>query len=485
MNGRKVWSLTVVALLMGGTLLGGAPLLGGCRGSAFAGVVTGDVAWGEDEAAPLIGAPRSREGGATEPTLRPRHVAALGSLDDEQLRDPDTLGALLGQRRLEEASVAVRLCCADLAPSVTAALATDDWRSLRALAHERLSSPALAAGRADDHEAAQARLLARLHAVAILQDDEIVQPVAEPLDALDAWSTAVVLNAGSSVLFRLRDTDGGLWVFKPEQSIRHTNYRGEIASWRVAELLELNLHVPESREVVVRESWWEALTGRHDVAHTRSRLSVPTWTTGDDGERRLHGMLKPWVDGMARFPIERTGSWSPWLSGERPLDEIRTRSALELMAGFTPDSEEQRTRYTRALQGVPAMELLHQLSDLHVFDYLTNNWDRYQPERFGLNCHVRAGRVVALDNGATFLPAAAFSDRSTAWRLRRIRHFSASTVAHLRALDTELARDILFPGNRPDEREAFDAMLERRDAMLAHVDRLIARHGEEAVLTFP
>ena len=92
------------------------------------------------------------------------------------------------------------------------------------------------------------------------------------------------------------------------------------------------------------------------------------------------------------------------------------------------------------------------------------------------------GPLMFLDNAAAFTLGRAripLMDR----RLRQVQRFRRSTVDAVRSLDVDayqarLAEDPLAPTLDPRQLRNLEA---RRQFLLAHVDALVERHGEEAV----
>lgn len=122
------------------------------------------------------------------------------------------------------------------------------------------------------------------------------------------------------------------------------------------------------------------------------------------------------------------------------------------------------------------------MSDLIVFDYLTNNLDRWGGHNTNIRTVGEGGPLMFLDNAAAFTLGRAripLMDR----RLHQVQRFRRETIDAVRDLDVEafqarLAADPLAP--TLSERQLANLEVRRRH-LLEHVDGLVERHGEDAV----
>ncbi len=293
------------------------------------------------------------------------------------------------------------------------------------------------------------------------------------------------MNRSSSVIFRYMENGRTMGVFKPDQDVPHTDYRGEIATWRLCTLIRCNVLVPYNHEVRVAEHDLSLLSGIPEIRLSDAMIGSrgdAVWHLGDDGRYWLYGTYKEWIDDIVRVELERYAIWRPLLKVGRTADELRTiplREAFDGMPGVR--------RMVRSGPDVTAHELAHQLSDMHVIDALIGNFDRFHDHWPGLNIHWAEGQMLSLDNGAAFL-----SDPDAAWddpleRLSHIELFSRESYDAIRWMDTDALFRILLPESPlyDDDEQRWELFLERRTAVLAHIDGLIGAHGEDTVLIFP
>ena len=295
-------------------------------------------------------------------------------------------------------------------------------------------------------------------------------------------------DGSSSEIFRVRDLSGevvGVW--KPHQSARHQSYRGEVATYRLCAMLGCALEIPRSLAVWVPESDFYALTGLAPNASTQvyARWSEILWTEGPEG-RGVWGVYKDWVPAFSRFAVEYTDVWQPLVHAGVSAEWLASRSFELALAEFADRERGFYARLRSHAQGATAYALARQLSDLHVIDALINNFDRYQADWPGMNCHFREGRILSLDNGASFTLPEEFDERATMARLSQIQVFSRQFIDALRWMP-ESAGELLLPDvpHFDDEGARRAAFFARRDAVVAYVDALVAEHGEAAVYLFP
>lgn len=298
-----------------------------------------------------------------------------------------------------------------------------------------------------------------------------------------------IFYASSSLLLKLRDNDATFAAFKPRQDLRHQNYRGEIATYRLCAIMQCAVSIPDSHEVRFHEDDFYALLDEEPGTLIQNQHGrTVEWTEDEFGMRWVVGVAKAWVPGFTTFPIEYDDVWLPYLQVGQSEERLRRLSVAEAVAGFAGRERASVGAIEERQENADAFDLAHQLSDLHVLDYLSNNFDRYQPEIYlGMNCQYDHGQIVSIDNGATFLTHEAHNDHRTRRQVERIELFSRSTVQAIRWMDRDSLYHLLFPPARyhPDEWQRFEDFWTRRERFLAHVDALIAEHGEDAVLIFP
>lgn len=318
-------------------------------------------------------------------------------------------------------------------------------------------------------------------------DPDFLPPV-ETIEAGGTIDALEHLGGGSSITFRALREGRVVGAFKPNQSRLQTSYRGELAAYRLCALIHCGFVVPRNREVRIERAQVLALAGRTrsgDVSRFDRQYRDLVWVQDDDGQRWLYGTLKDWVPDYRQFAIELRDAWRPLvrLSGPPP-DEVRLEPLMQRT--LTPRRYGDPGPAT-ALGRLDGEGLARQLSNLHVFDFLLNNWDRYSGRYWGVNCQWYRDRFVSIDNGAAFPPLdshGVFSSRPL-HNLQQVQRFSRRTIDAIRWMDPEAVYPILFPPSPDhDERADFDAFLARRQYLLDYVDGLVAEHGEQAVLAF-
>jgi len=237
--------------------------------------------------------------------------------------------------------------------------------------------------------------------------------------------------------------DGIEISFQPEQVNLETFWRREVASWHLARLLGITNRAPPtvSRRIPV------AALGR-----TARNVELVV-----DRRGMVVGSASAWVPTVAHVnmhlaPARRV--WSRWVNPEHPLPE--------------DPRERERAR---------------QVAEVLVFDYLAANYDRWNCCNIGAD---ENGDLVFRDNDAGWAPRV-INNLGSPGVTRRVPRYlyesmQRATPEALRASiaqDPEGARGHLIPD------AAYVGYETRRQAMLASLRRMIARHGEAAVLAWP
>lgn len=316
-------------------------------------------------------------------------------------------------------------------------------------------------------------------------DPAFISPALEVTEEL--CDEIAPLGGGSTLTFKFKKKGENVGAFKPLQNRKQSNYRAEIAAWRVCELLQCDFRVPWNRPVKVERSMFNKLYNRTTSSKReayRKELVDLTWTK--EGDRYyVYGTLKDWVPDFTRFPIEKTAMWRPWLSQEKYIENAKfapLREALQSLQG----SQYTKKLYTEILRQSPDLtteQLASQISQVLVFDYLIGNWDRFSgvPEWAGVNCQFKDNKIVSIDNGASF---PAYSNEKVYERFMMAERFSMHMIDALRALDKGQTFKLLFPEPSKYETEAFEQFWKQRSSLLTRIDSLSQTYGSKRVLSF-
>ncbi len=280
-------------------------------------------------------------------------------------------------------------------------------------------------------------------------------------------------RGGRSIAFVVTLEDGTRGYFKPDQSFDGTSWYAEIAAYHLDRELGLGRVAP----VVGRRIRWSELSAAagHDARVSEVALA-------DDGT--VVGAFVAWVPARPT-PLPLAEGWESWL---------RVDGTAPAVTPFQRPPQYQRALARAREHEVPALEPMPEpdreerpaeLSDMLVFDYLTQNLDRWG----GHNTNVRTvgseGPLMYLDNAAAFTlrgPHVPMGDR----RLEQVQRFRRSTIDAVRALDVDhfaarLQADPLAPSLDARQLRNLET---RRQRLLAYVDQLVEEHGEDAVYAF-
>ncbi|HLL21683.1 MAG TPA: hypothetical protein VK427_06115 [Kofleriaceae bacterium] len=284
-------------------------------------------------------------------------------------------------------------------------------------------------------------------------DSELLAPLGE------GTVTKIKLNrGGTSLSLRLDFSNGTRAAFKPEQTFPQSDPRREIAAYRIDRLLGINHVAPARATAIPYQQLVDAAEPGHR-AYVAERLQDAIVRDGI-----VYGELQWWI------PEIKLAAF-----GRQRIDEREGKDLWHayLSAGATIPPEHRR--------------LCEQLSTLIVFDVLIDNADRWSGSNTMMSPD--GSTLFFMDNTLSF-SIHKFGHEIPNTALRRIEVFSKRLVERLRSLTYEQIERVLDMGN--DTRlgalltpEQMRAIIARRDNILVHVDRLIAKHGEEAVLALP
>lgn len=247
-------------------------------------------------------------------------------------------------------------------------------------------------------------------------------------------------HSSTAVVYCLDLGDGILTAFKAERPHQETWWRHEIVSYRLAKLLGIDGRVPPAVGKRVPAS----IFGRYAAS---DRLVV-------QDDRQIRGSAAVWV---------------PGLRGEQL---------------HTPDRRREWTGWMQPGATIPAasMERARQISEVLVFDWLMANFDRWNC------CNIpvdeRSELVVRDNDGGWSLPVISHINAPDNVRRLPRRVWERLRTATAAALQTEVERDPLHTENLLGRSE-YAAYDRRRVRLITHVEGLIRRWGEAAVLAWP
>lgn len=296
------------------------------------------------------------------------------------------------------------------------------------------------------------------------------------------------LGGGSTLTFKFQHDGQIIGAFKPHQKRRQSNYRSEIAAWRLCELLNCDFKIPYNRPVRIERNTFNRLYGNSQSSKKesyRKEFGDLLWTKDpSSGKNYLYGTLKDWVPDFTSFPIEYLALWRGWLTQKNYMESYPDfKTALAPMSRRENTKNLYNTVLSHSPESMTTEQLASQISQVLTFDYLISNWDRFTgvSEWWGVNCQYKDGHIVSIDNGASF-PALG-NDRVTQ-RFMFVERFSRHYIDALRALDKEETFKLLFPQQTDFERANFELFWKQRSAVLTRIDALCETYGVDRVLSF-
>ncbi len=256
-------------------------------------------------------------------------------------------------------------------------------------------------------------------------------------------------KGGSSISFRLDFADGSRAAFKPEQTNPQTVPRKEVAAYRLNRLLGINRVPPATMRSVHKDELLAKLPA--DAQFQATRIMAETLF---DEEGFTRGEVSFWIPVIFDSHLETTENvltWWKWMTiGEAiPLDKV---------------------------------DLMAQLSDILLFDLITNNSDRFSGGNLMTSKDGRA--LYFMDNAFGFQIEPEGHVRCRTY-LQRTQKFSRHMVDALRRLDLSSLRKAIEAEPGVLSENEMSSVLARRDVALRYVDGLVGQHGEDRVLVFP
>jgi hypothetical protein len=282
-------------------------------------------------------------------------------------------------------------------------------------------------------------------------------------------------KGGRSLAFKVTLTDGTRGYFKPKQTFSAAHWYSEIAAYYLDRELGLGRVPPTTG----RRFHWRQLRA---AAGSDPRVSE----LGIEKDGSLEGAFIWWIP----EPLERARmgrNWERWVRVQKSLPITPYQRPVDYRADLNRrPGVREATDPSRPIAKAPDIEARPaELSDLIVFDYLTQNVDRWGGDFTNLRSRGKGGPLIYLDNGAGFWLGQQRLGLMEA-RLKALQRFRRSTIDAVRALDIErfaskLRGDPLAPVLNEKQ---VDGLAQRRRAVLEHVDAMVTRFGETRVFAW-
>jgi hypothetical protein len=303
------------------------------------------------------------------------------------------------------------------------------------------------------------------------------QPDGPRIEALRSEKIASTTKGkgGRSLAFKITLEDGTQGYFKPMQSFSAAHWYSEVASYYLDRELGIGRVPPTTGRVFV----WAELEKAAGNDKRIEELAI-------EKDGTIEGAFVWWIrDPLERLKLGRR--WERWIRVQKSLPITPYQRPVDYRADLNErPGVREATDPSRPLASAPdTEERPAELSDMIAFDYLTQNVDRWGGNFTNVRTLGKGGPLIYLDNGAGFWLGEQRLGLMEA-RLKALQRFRRSTVEAFRNLDVDrfarrLATDPLAPVL--NERQ-LDGLKRRRQAFLAHVDRMIDRFGEREALAW-
>lgn len=306
-----------------------------------------------------------------------------------------------------------------------------------------------------------------------------------PLDlgSRDDVRTIRPVERGDYPAYAIRGAEGAKsYLFIPEAE-GVGDWRDQIAGWRLCELLECGFEIPETRAAKIDRASFDRLFEPGNSDGPAPKRSALEWIDRGDKEI-LRGAVRRWPSEIERWPIEATSLWRPWISGY--VDDVPWDMTVAEALEDRPESEiegDVREQIRSSTGNWTVRRAAKQLSNVLTYDYLTNNWGRFEeePEDFGASHHAGPESFVTLRSETVFQNR---GSRRVEGRFNWSNRFSEDFLTSLRLLEREETASILYPTPTGISDGKLRIFWRQRKRVLNRVDHLVGKSSPDEIVAF-
>jgi hypothetical protein len=190
----------------------------------------------------------------------------------------------------------------------------------------------------------------------------------------------------------------------------------------------------------------------------------------------IKGVLRWDVQGAAQLPLaELTSVWRKWMGlNDQDLDKAVFESESDLVKAI---GQERTTALLAQAGQLRVRDLVKQISNVLVLDYLTNNFERFESGQGPTtwNLAVKNGKVVSLDDGGAFQSRASTRIKG---RFSWVEKFDKTMFDSLAQLNREAIEPTLIPEATAAERVALRVFWKQQQAYVDHVKKETLRRPD-------
>ena len=296
-------------------------------------------------------------------------------------------------------------------------------------------------------------------------EDKLVEITADRFDRI------VDVVIGKRPSFVIADKSGAHYKIWPDLGNRA--WRNDIAAYRLCEMLVCHFRIPETNAAVIDKAAYEEIVSRSEgSAHEMGTTLQPEfdWQGG-----KLRASIRRMSNGVP-WPIELSQVWRPWLTAGAGVGALEddVEVAHQSIAFYGAH------RVYPEVRGMQARSLARQVSSILLFDFLTNNWNRFSPveENWGSRTWIDAGLIYSVDDSAAFYVG---DSRRVNGRFTWTKRFSRATIESLKALDEKQAGALLFPNAEDGDKEKLESLWKQRSKALRRIKSLVKKYGVDDV----
>ena len=292
------------------------------------------------------------------------------------------------------------------------------------------------------------------------------------------------LGGGSTLVYKFLKDKETVAAFKPFQKRFQSNYRSEIAAYRLCPIVRCGFDIPVNTPVYFDFDEFSSLYSRNP-ANPKAEFAEIIPTRMEDGRYRVYGTYKEWIPDFADFPIEIVEIWKPWVNAgvDRDAMQAEAASILPAIRKKHVRGAEVAKKLEPHFAGLTVEMLARQISNMLVLDYLMNNWDRFSgaPNLYGVNCQFAHGYFMSIDNGAAFPKT---PNPKPERHLFEVTRFSRTMHDAIERLDHDATLEFLFPEATDMERDKFETFWTQRQRYLDYVQKCVEKNGAEETFFF-
>ncbi|MEZ4462541.1 MAG: hypothetical protein R3E66_23005 [bacterium] len=280
--------------------------------------------------------------------------------------------------------------------------------------------------------------------------------------------TASQIQEASTELVRTTPTlrfqlGGAKAVFLADNGEPHRGDRATLATQTFCENARCGLAFPRTQQAFLPAAVVDEL--KLDLKGARR--------TERDGVSGYQGVVRWVVDDIAQLPLnDLTPVWRRWMrASDEDLDKAVSEYEQEIATAI---GAERAAAIVAQTNGTQLRNLVRQISNVLVLDYLTNNFERFDSatDRNAWNLGIKQGKVYSLDDTGAFQPRASTRIKG---RFSWAERFDKDVFDSAQNIDRQLLETKMFPDASAAERVTLRVFWKQYDAYMDRIKKETTR----------